>query len=47
MANDDVVEAAAEANGAELPPNTSLNSPVSIADSLRYYDWAVAYEIKL
>ena len=32
MANDEDIEAAAEANGAELPPNTILNSPVPTAN---------------
>ena len=31
---DEAVEAAGEANGAELPPKTSLNSPVPTADWL-------------
>ena len=34
MVNDEVVEAAAEANGLELPPDTILNSPVPPADWL-------------
>ena len=34
MANYEVVEAAAEANGGELPPNTSLNNLMSTADWL-------------
>ena len=34
MANDEVIESAAGANGADLPPNTNLNSPVPPADWL-------------
>ena len=50
MANDEVIESAAGANGAELLPNTSLNTHVPPADWLlptAWYNWAVAYEIKL
>ena len=44
------IVSAAGANGAELPPNISLHTPVPPADWLlatAWYNWAVAYEIKL